>query len=118
MPQYDESAVEEQIALALAEENQPAQALVRFESLAKKATHPFRQLHLSMQAADLKVRIGKSDQALHDFETSLAKRSPDSRPHREGRRKIEEVFLLNDDQAGLVSYYERWTKRKPMTSRR
>ena len=66
-----------------------------------------------MQAADLKVRLGQSDQALHDFETMLGKLRPDSWLHREVRRKIEEVFLRNDDQAGLVSYYERWTKKEP-----
>ena len=105
--------VQEQIALALAEENQPAQALPRFEPLAKKATDPFRQVQLAMQAADLKVRLGQSEQALHDFETMLGKLRPDSWLHREVRRKIEEVFLRNDDQAGLVSYYERWTKKEP-----
>ncbi len=43
----------------------------------------------------------------------LAKLRPDSWLHREVRRKIEEVFLRNDDQAGLVSYYENWTKKEP-----
>jgi tetratricopeptide (TPR) repeat protein len=105
--------VGEQIAAALAEENQPAAALPRFEALAKKATDPFRQVQLAMQAADLKVRLGRSDQALRDFETMLAKLRPDSWLHREVRRKIEEVFLRNDDQPGLVSYYEKWTKKEP-----
>ena len=109
----NDARVQEQIALALAEENQPAQALPRFEALAKKAADPFRQVQLAMQAADLKVRLGQSDKALHDFETMLAKLRPDSWLHREVRRKIEEVFLRNDDQAGLVSYYEQWTKKEP-----
>ena len=43
----------------------------------------------------------------------LGKLRPDSWLHREVRRKIEEVFLRNDDQPGLVSYYERWTKKEP-----
>ncbi len=43
----------------------------------------------------------------------LGKLRPDSWLHREVRRKIEEVFLRNDDQAGLVSYYEKWTKNEP-----
>ena len=114
----DDARVQEQIALALAEENQPAQALPRFELLAKKATDPFRQVQLAMQAADLKVRLGQSEQALHDFETMLGKLRPDSWLHREVRRKIEEVFLRNDDQAGLVSYYEKMDEaRSPRTSR-
>ena len=105
--------VQEQIASALAEENQPAAALPRFEALAKKAADPFRQVQLAMQAADLKVRLGRSDDALHDFEAMLGKLRPDSWLHREVRRKIEEVFLRNDDQAGLVAYYEQWTKKEP-----
>ena len=36
----------------------------------------------------------------------LAKLRPDSWLHREVRRKVEEVFLRNDDQAGLVAYYQ------------
>ena len=43
----------------------------------------------------------------------LGKLRPDSWLHREVRRKIEEVFLRNDDQAGLVAYYEQWTKKEP-----
>ena len=105
--------VGEQIASALAEENQPAVALPRFEELAKKAADPFRQVQLAMQAADLKVRLGRTDDALRDFESMLGKLRPDSWLHREVRRKIEEVFLRNDDQPGLVSYYERWTKKEP-----
>ena len=105
--------VQEQIASALAEENQPALALPRYEALALKTTDPFRQVQLAMQAADLKVKLGHSDLALHDFENMLAKLRPDSWLHREVRRKIEDVFLRNDDQPGLVAYYERWTSKEP-----
>ncbi len=65
-----------------------------------------------MQAADLKVRLGRTDDALHDFESLLGKLRPDSWLHREVRRRIEEVFLKNDDQPGLVAYYERWVKKE------
>ena len=109
----NDARVQEQIASALAEENQPAIALPRFEALAKRATDPFRQVQLAMQAADLKVRLGRSNDALRDFEAMLGKLRPDSWLHREVRRKIEEVFLRNDDQPGLVSYYEAWTKKEP-----
>ncbi len=54
----DDSRVQEQIASALAEENQPALALPRFEALAKKPGDPFRQVQLAMAAADLKVPPG------------------------------------------------------------
>ena len=109
----DDPRVQEQIATTLAEEDQPAQALPRFEALAVKVRDPFRQVQLAMQAAELKVRLNRSLEALKDFEAMLGKLRPDSWLHKEVRRKIEEVFLRNDDRAGLVTYYERWTKRDP-----
>ncbi len=109
----DDPRVQEQIATTLAEEDQPAQALPRFEALATKVRDPFRQVQLAMQAAELKVRLNRSQEALKDFEAMLGKLRPDSWLHKEVRRKIEEVFLRNDDRAGLVTYYERWTKRDP-----
>jgi tetratricopeptide (TPR) repeat protein len=108
----DDVRIQEQIAAALAEEDQPAQALPRYEALARKVTDPFRRVQLAMQAAELKVRLGKSGEALNDFEGMLSRLRPDSWLHKEVRRKIEEVFLRNDDQAGLVAYYERWTKKE------
>jgi tetratricopeptide (TPR) repeat protein len=109
----DDVRIQEQIAAALAEEDQPAQALPRYEALARKVTDPFRRVQLAMQAAELKVRLGRSAEALNDFEGMLSRLRPDSWLHKEVRRKIEEVFLRNDDQAGLVAYYERWTKKEP-----
>ena len=102
------SRVQEQIASALAEEGQTEQALLRFEALAKKVADPFRKVQLAVQAADLKVRLGRSEPALHDYETLLGQLRPDSWLFREVRRKAEDVFLRNDDNAGLAAYYERW----------
>ena len=109
----DDLRVQEQIATALAEEGQSELALKRFEALAGKVTDPFRKVQLAMQAADLKVRLGRTEPALHDFETLLSRLRPDSWLYREVRHKIEEVFLRNDDQAGLAAYYERWIKKNP-----
>jgi len=97
----DDLRVQEQIASALAEEDQPAQALPRFQALATKVKDAFRRVQLAMQAAELKVRLGRTDEALHDFESLLGQLRPDSWLHREVRRKMEEVFTRNDDQAGL-----------------
>lgn len=105
--------VQEQIARTLAEEGRPESALPRYEALAKKLSDPFRQIELAMQAADLKVKLGKKDDALRDFETLLGKLRPDSWLYREARSKIEDVFLRNDDQPGLVAYYEAWIKKEP-----
>ncbi len=109
----DDPRVQEQIAAALAEESQPDQALPRYEALAKKARDKFRQVQFQIDAADLKVRLNRSSDALADFEALLGRLDPDSWLSREVRRKIEEVFNRTDDQAGLAAYYERWIKKTP-----
>ncbi len=105
--------VKEQVADALAEESQSAEALSRYEALAKAVKDKYRQVRFQMEAAELKVKLGKRAQALDDFEQMLGQLNPDSWLYREVRRKIEEVFLRNDDLAGLVAYYERWIKKTP-----
>ena len=66
-----------------------------------------------MQAAELKVRLGRTEEALHDFEAMLGKLRPDSWLHKEVRRKIEEVFLRNDDRAGLVDLLRAVDEARP-----
>jgi tetratricopeptide (TPR) repeat protein len=109
----DDPMVQEQIAHALADEGQDAPALARFEALAKSTRDRFRQVQFAMEAAELKVRLGKSPEALADFETLLGKLDPESWLYREVRRKVEEVFLRTDDLAGLATYYEKWIKKTP-----
>ncbi len=103
--------VKEQIAATLAEESEPARALPRYEALAKTATDPYRKVQFRIDAAELKVRLNRQAEALVDFESLLGQLNPDSWLYREVRRRIEEVFLRNDDQAGLATYYESWLKK-------
>jgi len=109
----DDPRVQEQIAHALADEGQDAPALARFEALAKGTRDKFRQVQFAIEAAELKVRLGQSAEALADFETLLGKLDPESWLSREVRRKVEEVFLRTDDLAGLAAYYERWIQKTP-----
>jgi tetratricopeptide (TPR) repeat protein len=109
----DDLRVQEQIAEALAEEADPARALPRYENLAKKATDDYRKVEFRLEAAELKVRLGRRADALADFESLLGRLNPESWLYREVRHKIEEVFLRNDDQAGLATYYENWLKKNP-----
>src|SRR5207247_4309256 len=55
----------------------------------------------------------RTPQALDDLEKLLATLNPDNWLYRDVRRKIEEVFLRNDDQAGLAKYYEGWLQKNP-----
>ena len=73
----------------------------------------YRKVQFAIEAAELKVRLGRSPDALADFERLLAKLDPGSWLFKEVRRKIEEVFLRGDDLAGLAKYYEGWIARTP-----
>jgi tetratricopeptide (TPR) repeat protein len=106
----DDLRVQEQIANELADEADPARALPRFEALAKKTTDPYRKVQFQIEAAELKVRLGRKDEALAQFESLLAGLQPESWLYRDVRHRIEDVFLRNDDQAALAAYYERWLK--------
>ena len=57
--------------------------------------------------------MGKSDEAIKEFETLLGQLLPDNWLYREVRRRIEAVYLRTDDQAGLIAYYEAWIKKNP-----
>jgi len=53
--------------------------------------------------------LGKTPQALADFEDLLAKLNPDNWLHREVRRRIEESFLRRDRRDSQV--YDGWIEQ-------
>src|SRR5207237_50556 len=73
-----------------------------------KTKDNYRQALFRMEAAELKVRLGQAPKAVADLEELFGNLNPDSWLYRDVRRKIEEVFLRTDDQAGLAKYYEGW----------
>lgn len=105
--------VQEQIANTLLEESEFAAALPLFESLAKNSKDKYRQAQFQMEAAGLKVRLGKSEEGIADLEKLLGQLLPENWLYRDVRRRIEAVYLRTDDQSGLVTYYENWIKQKP-----
>lgn len=107
----DDARVQEQIASTLAEEGQNAEALARYEKLAKTTKDRYRQSLFLMEAGELQLKLGKTAEALAGFEKMLAELNPDSWLYREVRRRIEEAFLRNDDQAGLAKYYAGWLEK-------
>ena len=109
----DDVRVKEQIATVLDEEGDHEAALIRFSELATLHRDPYRATQCAMTAAELKVKLGRKSEALKDFESQLAKLDPESWLYREARRKIEDVFLRTDDQAGLIRYYESWLSSHP-----
>lgn len=109
----NDARVQEQIATTLLEENEFAAALPRFQNLAKTTKDKYRQSLFQMEAAEINVRLGKSTEAIKEFELLLGQLNPDNWLFREVRRRIENVYLRTDDQAGLIAYYEAWTKKNP-----
>ncbi|MCI0457665.1 MAG: tetratricopeptide repeat protein, partial [Gemmataceae bacterium] len=109
----DDTRVQEQIASTLAEEGQLDQALPRYEKLARAVKDPYRQATFRMEAAELKVRLKRTPGALADLENLLTALNPESWLYRDVRRKIEDIFLRNDDLAGLAKYYEGWLQKNP-----
>ncbi len=103
--------VQEQIAQTLVEEGQAAEALPRYEALAKSTTDEYRRTTYRVEAAELKVKLNRSSEAIADLESLLAKLNPESWLFREVRRKIEDVFLRTGDQEGLAKYYTGWLAR-------
>ena len=102
--------VQESIATILADEGQHENALRRFLALSKRAQDRYRKVQYAMRAAALKVKLGRTKQALEDYEKVISELNPRSWLHREVRQEIETVFLRTDDYAGLTSYYEKWLK--------
>ena len=107
----NDARVEEQIASTLAEEGEHAEALTRYKKLAQATKDRYRQSLFRMEAGELELKLGQTTQALGDFENMLADLNPDSWLYREVRRRIEEAFLRNDDQAGLAKYYTAWLEK-------
>jgi predicted Zn-dependent protease len=103
-----DARVQEQIAVTLVEEGQFAEALPRYEALVKTARDEYRRSTFQIEAAELKVRLKRTNEGITDLEALLDKLNPDSWLFREVRRKIENVFLRTEDQEGLVKYYTAW----------
>ena len=100
----NDAQVQEQIATTLLEENEFLRPLPRYESLAKNTKDQYRQSMFQMEAADIKVRLGKPDEAIKGFESLLSQLLPENWLYREVRRRIESVYLRTDDQAGFIAY--------------
>lgn len=109
----DDDRVQEQIASIQIEENQLEEALVRYERMAAKSTDPYKRVQFGIKAADLKLKLGKTNDGLSMFESLLQDLKPSSWLYNDVRDRIEKSFLRTDDYAGLVNYYEKWIDTHP-----
>lgn len=109
----NDTGVKEQIAAILAQEGAEEAALERYSRLAEQTQDRFRKVEMSIRAAQLKAKLGRTDEALRDFEAQLSQVNPTSWLHRDIRSRIEEVFWTSSDFDGLVSYYTKWSEEHP-----
>ncbi len=104
----DDPRVLEQIAVTLSEEGDAAQALTRYERLAKLVKDDYRRTMCLIEIAELKIRGGNKTDGIADLEEVMTQLDPDSWLYKDVRRRIDDVFLRTGDQDSLVKYYQTW----------
>ena len=110
----DDRFVLEELAALLAEEEQFEEALKRYEQLAKLAeSDPYKKLMARVEIGQIQVRQGKLKTAIVTFDESLSTVDPSSWLSRDIRKRIEEIFLRNEDLEGLITYYTERLKNHP-----
>ncbi len=109
----DDPRVLEQIAVTLAEEGDAAEALTRYERLAKLVKDDYRRTMYLIEVAELKIKSAKKENGIADLENVMAELDPDSWLYKDVRRRIDDVFLRSGDQDSLVKYYEKWLGTHP-----
>jgi len=107
--------VGEQIASILADEGQVEAALERYERLARTAgpADDTRSIGYQIAAAEMKRRLGQTEQALSDLEAIAGRLRPASWLYSDVRRRIEAVFLRSGDYSALADYYARQVEQRP-----
>lgn len=102
-----DSRVGGQIAETLADEGKTEEALKRFESLANSARKDEEKIAFAVQAAEMKRRLGKPEEATADLESILNKLRPGSWLYTDVRNRIEDGFLKSGDVDALADYYQK-----------
>ena len=110
-----DSRVGEQIAGTLADEGQEEAALQRYERLAAEAgpADDPRVIGYRIAAAEMKRRLGRTDEALSDFESIASRLRPSGWLYTDVRRRIEAVFLRGGDYSALADYYADQVGQRP-----
>ena len=102
------------IAETLEEEGLFEQALERYESLAaSKLADDYARVRFAMAVGDMKIRLGRKQEAIQGFEALLESLAPESWLYASVRDRIERVFVRQADYAGLAAYYQRYLKLHP-----
>lgn len=112
----DDQDILVQIAEILEEEQQYDQALVRYEKLAssaQKSGEHYAYVRHAMSAADLKIKLGKQQDAIRDFEKLLDVLDDQNWLVGVIRDRIEKIFFQQRNLDGLIDYYTQHLDRFP-----
>ena len=95
-----------------------ARALPRFEALAKKATDPYRQVQFRIEAAELKVRLGRTGRGAARLRGAARRtRSPRAGSTATCGTGSRTFSSATTTRPALAAYYERWLKTPPRRRR-
>ena len=95
-----------QIARTLAEEGNVEGALERYNSLAESARKDDDKVAFAVQAAEMRRRLGKTEEATKALEGILSRLRPGSWLYSDVRNRIENGFLKSGDYDSLANYYK------------
>lgn len=109
----DDLRIKEQIAMGLNDDGDLESALIRYTELATRHRDPLQATQFAFIAAQLKGRLGRNDDAVHDLESQLGNLNPESWLYREARRRIEDILRQSQAPIAMVTYYERWMQQHP-----
>ena len=96
-----------QIARTLAEEGNVQESLERYRELAKSSRREEDKIAFAVQAAEMRRRLGQSQEATEDLEQILAKLRPGSWLYSDVRNRIEAGFVKSGDYDALADYYKK-----------
>jgi tetratricopeptide (TPR) repeat protein len=102
-----------QIAELLESENRLEEALKRYEKLIAQTTDEFSRVRFSLAAAEIKLRQGQEQETLRDLDRLLDQLTSDSWIAESVRKRIDRLFVRNNDESGLTDFYRKRLKRYP-----
>lgn len=97
-----EDILELQISEGLFEES-----LKTCKKLIDQSTLPFKTIQLSLRMGDIYQRMGKKEEALEAYSSTLSKVGKDSWLEKEILAQISKVFRFDGDLTGLVDYLKK-----------
>ncbi len=110
----DDRLILQELAELLAEEGQADEAIRTYRRLGELSkSDAYRKISAKIEVGQIQASQGKMKDAIATFDEALAQVDPESWLAREIRRRVEEIFVRSDDDAGLASYYRERLKQRP-----